>query len=61
MIAVLRQVGLEKLLTQDEGLDSWLGDGGRPLSGGEQRRLGLARVLLNNAPILFSRRAHRSG
>ncbi|HDR1496482.1 TPA: cysteine/glutathione ABC transporter ATP-binding protein/permease CydC [Pasteurella multocida] len=53
MIAVLQQVGLEKLLTQDEGLDSWLGDGGRPLSGGEQRRLGLARVLLNNAPVLL--------
>lgn len=53
MIAVLQQVGLEKLLTQDEGLDSWLGDGGRPLSGGEQRRLGLARVLLNNALFFY--------
>ncbi|MEF1284989.1 cysteine/glutathione ABC transporter ATP-binding protein/permease CydC [Vibrio sp. M250220] len=49
---VLTQVGLAKLLN-DTGLDTWLGDGGRQLSGGEKRRVGIARALLHNAPILL--------
>lgn len=50
--AVVKQVGLGYLLEND-GLDLWLGEGGRHLSGGEQRRLGLARLLLSEAEILL--------
>lgn len=50
---VLQQVGLGQLLENDEGLNAWMGDGGRQLSGGEQRRLGLAKALLHNAPLVL--------
>lgn len=52
LVEVLTKVGLEKL-ADDDGLDAWLGDGGRQLSGGEKRRIGIARALLHNAPILL--------
>ena len=48
----LSKVGLGDL-TDDEGLNTWLGDGGRQLSGGERRRIGIARALLHNAPIVL--------
>ena len=36
-----------------EGLDNWLGVGGSELSGGEARRVALARVLLSPAPLVL--------
>lgn len=52
LITVLNQVGLSYLL-HEQHLNLWLGEGGRPLSGGEQRRLGLARLLLSEAEIIL--------
>ena len=52
LLSILKQVGLE-YLNEGLGLDTWLGDGGRQLSGGEKRRVGIARALLHNAPILL--------
>ena len=49
---MLEKVGLHKLL-EDEGLNSWLGEGGRQLSGGELRRLAIARALLHDAPLML--------
>ncbi|MDI5834698.1 heme ABC transporter ATP-binding protein/permease CydC [Shewanella xiamenensis] len=52
-IQVLQQVGLGELLKGDKPLDMWIGEGGRQLSGGEQRRIGVARALLRDAPLLL--------
>ncbi|WEM41410.1 cysteine/glutathione ABC transporter ATP-binding protein/permease CydC [Photobacterium sp. DA100] len=49
---VLEKVGLGALL-EGKGLDTWLGEGGRQISGGERRRIGIARALLHDAPILL--------
>jgi ABC-type multidrug transport system fused ATPase/permease subunit len=35
-----------------DGYETWVGDGGRPLSAGERRRIGLARAFLRDAPLL---------
>ncbi|MFD1092172.1 heme ABC transporter ATP-binding protein/permease CydC [Providencia vermicola] len=51
--AVLQQVGLGNLLENELKLNAWMGEGGRQLSGGEQRRLGIARALLHNTPLVL--------
>ncbi|SUB82982.1 Lipid A export ATP-binding/permease protein MsbA [Pragia fontium] len=50
--SALDKVGLSALLEQD-GLNAWVGEGGRQLSGGEQRRIGLARAILHSAPLIL--------
>jgi ATP-binding cassette subfamily C protein CydC len=43
----------ERVRALPAGLDSWIGENGAVLSGGEQRRLGLARAYLRPAPWLL--------
>lgn len=52
LASTLTRVGLETLL-EDGGLNRWLGEGGRQLSGGELRRLAIARALLHDAPLML--------
>jgi len=49
---ILTKVGLDTLL-ENKGISTWLGDGGRQLSGGEKRRIGIARAILHNAPVIL--------
>ena len=50
----LRIAGLERVVADlPDGLDTWLGEAGVALSGGEGRRVALARVILRDAPILL--------
>ena len=52
--AALAFVGLDDWLESlPHGLNTLLGEGGRPLSGGQLRRLALARVWLRPAPLLL--------
>ncbi|TPV40691.1 cysteine/glutathione ABC transporter ATP-binding protein/permease CydC [Pantoea deleyi] len=51
LIRALNDVGLQRLLENPEGLNAWMGEGGRPLSGGELRRLALARALLHDSDL----------
>jgi len=50
----LETVGLADLVRAlPDGLDTMVGEGARGLSGGEARRLGLARVLVRGAPLVL--------
>lgn len=44
---------LSMLATRKDGLDTWIDVRGSGLSGGERRRIGLARALLKRAPVLL--------
>jgi ATP-binding cassette subfamily C protein CydC len=46
------QIG-EMVRALPDGLDSWVGEGGTKFSGGQGRRLALARALLSPAPVLI--------
>lgn len=52
LAAILHKTGLQGLLEGD-GLNAWIGEGGRQLSGGEARRMGIARALLHDAPLML--------
>ena len=52
MMAVLRQVNLSQFASP-EGLDHMIREGGSNLSGGEKRRICLARTLLKGSPVMI--------
>lgn len=54
LVAALERAGLGQWLTElEQGLDTIVGAGGRGVSGGERARLGLARGLLSERPVLL--------
>ena len=52
LFAALESAGLKGFVeTLPDGLDTWVGEAARLLSGGQARRLALARAMLHDAPI----------
>jgi ATP-binding cassette subfamily C protein CydC len=52
--ASIKAAGLENFVGYlPEGLDTWVGESGVKVSGGEARRIALARLYLKNAPVLI--------
>ncbi len=50
----IKLAGLERYICRlPKGLNTWVGENGAKVSGGEGRRIALARVYLKNAPILL--------
>ena len=54
ILEAIKKAQLEKLLASlPQGLSTPLGDGGHPLSLGERHRLGLARSIISNRPLIL--------
>lgn len=54
ILSLLDELGLKNWLEQlPDGLNTQIGQGGQPMSGGQTQRLGLARALLQNTPVLI--------
>jgi ATP-binding cassette subfamily C protein CydC len=54
LLEVLHQARLDEWFSSlPEGLDTWLGDQGVQMSGGERQRLAIARVLLQDTPFVI--------
>jgi ATP-binding cassette subfamily C protein CydC len=54
MALALRDAGLgDWLASLDDGLETWLDEGGASLSGGELRRVGLARLMLTDPKVVI--------
>jgi len=52
--AAIKATGLENFIGYlPEGLDTWVGESGVKVSGGEARRIALVRLYLKNAPVLI--------
>jgi ATP-binding cassette, subfamily C, bacterial CydC len=52
--AAIKAAGLENTIGYlQEGLDTWVGESGLKVSGGEARRIALARLYLKNAAVLI--------
>ncbi len=52
--SVIERVGLDRLMhSLPDGLDSWIGEGGADISGGELRRIALARLLLTDPHVVI--------
>jgi ATP-binding cassette subfamily C protein CydC len=52
--ATIKAAGLEKFIGYlPEGLETWVGESSVKVSGGESRRIALARLYLKNAPVLI--------
>ena len=53
LMSALNRVGLSDWVTQRGGLDAQVGEKGTLVSGGQAQRLGLARALLHDFPVLI--------